>query len=487
MNIIHFNLTKNEKNCNTHQAMLEIILSVAGIRIIRTPLLSQDEVMATSPNPKSVRFSDWINPVFNRLPPMVGVSKFIGAPKSNYAFGSMPREESSLRKIRFIHVANVVSPSTFACSSSCLRKSSCSLIWYCGDLFSTFFILPLELVRTISYSLKHGNYHSKVNAKKQTPKSAPTPLSVLTTTLKELNIMANFNYTQKTTNPELDRLNFQNCDTNHFTKDRTLDYFNTAVAKSAASFDRLNPKAYSRLTNPKQRYFYVCNNPSYIQNMTGRNGETVRSASIFWAGLSTLLRLVTLFDSGEQGYKTYQKVITMKTYLFAGIRRTDLSNQIHSLRILADSEQHARALLARDYVLAFAGRINRTFDKSPLTQAENAVSISGTNTDNGRRTRKPCGFFVPQIHQDGLLTQSKAEFVARSISRNKADYIRTNKANRLSAVVEALPHLLQVGKSITKTDKRKFTMKTPNPTQVVSTSCVNRTFTATEVQGVIYA
>ncbi|WP_446834110.1 host cell division inhibitor Icd-like protein [Testudinibacter sp. P27/CKL/0425] len=48
-------------------------------------------------------------------------------------------------------------------------------------------------------------------------------------------------------------------------------------------------------------------------------------------------------------------------YLFAGIKRLDRTNKIHSLRIEADSERQACALLARDYVLAFAGRINRTF------------------------------------------------------------------------------------------------------------------------------
>ena len=144
------------------------------------------------------------------------------------------------------------------------------------------------------------------------------------------------------------------------TPENRLHYSNFASAKSSASFDRLNLKAYNRY-NSQQRYFYVCNNPFHIQIMTRRNGETARSASIFEAGLSTLLRLVTLFDSGEQGYKTYSKVITMKTYLFAGIRRTDLSNKIHSLRIQANNERQARAILARDYVLAFAGQINRTF------------------------------------------------------------------------------------------------------------------------------
>ena len=52
-------------------------------------------------------------------------------------------------------------------------------------------------------------------------------------------------------------------------------------------------------------------------------------------------------------------------YLFAGIKRLDRTNKIHSLRISATSEREARASLARDYVLAFAGRINRTFAVNP--------------------------------------------------------------------------------------------------------------------------
>ncbi|HJF74432.1 MAG TPA: hypothetical protein K8W15_09675 [Gallibacterium anatis] len=98
-----------------------------------------------------------------------------------------------------------------------------------------------------------------------------------------------------------------------------------------------------------------------------------------------------------------------------------------------------------------------------LALIKNAVggSIASTTTYNGNRTRKTCGFFTPQIHIQGLLTLSdNAEFVARSIRRTKAEFIRTNKASRLYAVVEALPHLLQVGKSFTKTYKRLPTMKT---------------------------
>ncbi|OTA15006.1 hypothetical protein Xbed_03631 [Xenorhabdus beddingii] len=50
--------------------------------------------------------------------------------------GSMPRDWSSLRSMRLIHVAREASPSVFACSSSCCLNSSVNLIWYCGDRFS---------------------------------------------------------------------------------------------------------------------------------------------------------------------------------------------------------------------------------------------------------------------------------------------------------------------------------------------------------------
>ncbi|MFC0323990.1 hypothetical protein ACFFHT_10580 [Gallibacterium melopsittaci] len=88
-----------------------------------------------------------------------------------------------------------------------------------------------------------------------------------------------------------------------------------------------------------------------------------------------------------------------------------------------------------------------------------ACSIASTITVNGHRTRKTCGFFVPQIHTIGRLTLSKAEFVARSIRRTKASN-RTNKASRLTAVVEALLHLLRLANHLLITVKRILTMKT---------------------------
>ena len=48
----------------------------------------------------------------------------------------------------------------------------------------------------------------------------------------------------------------------------------------------------------------------------------------------------------------------MKQFIFAAIRRTDLSNQIQKIRINAGTEQAARAQFARDFVLVLTGKIN---------------------------------------------------------------------------------------------------------------------------------
>ena len=48
----------------------------------------------------------------------------------------------------------------------------------------------------------------------------------------------------------------------------------------------------------------------------------------------------------------------MYQFIFAAIRRTDLTNHIQKIRITADTEQAARAQFARDFVLVLTGKIN---------------------------------------------------------------------------------------------------------------------------------
>lgn len=61
------------------------------------------------------------------------------------------------------------------------------------------------------------------------------------------------------------------------------------------------------------------------------------------------------------------------TYIFIGILRTDLSNQLHKLRIPAKSELQARKQLARDYVLVFAGKIPL---KTHRTSTQDALEVN---------------------------------------------------------------------------------------------------------------
>lgn len=150
----------------------------------------------------------------------------------------------------------------------------------------------------------------------------------------------------------------------------------------------------------------------------------------------------------------------MKQFIFAAIRRTDLSNQIQKIRIIAETEQAARAKFARDFVLVLTGKINlqntvknnRTFAaRSPLSvnnhslpKCEDAGSIESTTTIEGNRNPYQCGIFLPKIHSlhvpKKLGALSYIEFAVQMISRNKAEFIRTNKASRSIVVVESVSH-----------------------------------------------
>lgn len=48
----------------------------------------------------------------------------------------------------------------------------------------------------------------------------------------------------------------------------------------------------------------------------------------------------------------------MKQFIFAAIRRTDLSNRIQKIRINAETERDARAQFACTFILVLAGTIN---------------------------------------------------------------------------------------------------------------------------------
>lgn len=95
----------------------------------------------------------------------------------NQPFGSMPRCCSSLRRIRFIHVASDESPSFFASSSSWARKSSGNRIWYCGDFFNS-------CIDTCNYPNYYLSVITRVvtfELKSNAPKCYRTPRRLTTT------------------------------------------------------------------------------------------------------------------------------------------------------------------------------------------------------------------------------------------------------------------------------------------------------------------
>lgn len=60
----------------------------------------------------------------------------------------------------------------------------------------------------------------------------------------------------------------------------------------------------------------------------------------------------------------------MYQFIFAAIRRTDLSNHLQKIRITTDSERNARAKLAREFVLVLTGRINLRVTKTLVSDTD---------------------------------------------------------------------------------------------------------------------
>ncbi len=108
-------------------------------------------------------------------------------------FGSIPRCCNSLRSIRLIQVANEVSPSALAASSSCALNSSGSRIWYGGDRFSN----GVDMVITLNYYSYMVITIVLTITQKTTPRSGGTHAGRLTKPLNEVTIMAGTQHTPR--------------------------------------------------------------------------------------------------------------------------------------------------------------------------------------------------------------------------------------------------------------------------------------------------
>ena len=95
----------------------------------------------------------------------------------------------------------------------------------------------------------------------------------------------------------------------------------------------------------------------------------------------------------------YKEITQMYQFIFAAIRRTDLTNHIVKIRINADTEQEARKPLAREFVFVLAGRIN----------LQNTVKTDRTFLTNGNNHSLPTVKNVAMISPQSQKTIASRE------------------------------------------------------------------------------
>ncbi|MFZ7298531.1 host cell division inhibitor Icd-like protein [Avibacterium avium] len=143
-----------------------------------------------------------------------------------------------------------------------------------------------------------------------------------------------------------------------------LAYFNTALSNSVEPGNSNLYKAYSntplnacffmRSTNtPKERLKMACS------SMVACYGKGFALCCVpCIAVFQPVTRYRPSLETFAVTLNNQYKEIAMKLFIFAAIRRTDLTNKIYKIRIFAETEMQARAKLAKQFVLIFAGCIN---------------------------------------------------------------------------------------------------------------------------------
>lgn len=146
-----------------------------------------------------------------------------------------------------------------------------------------------------------------------------------------------------------------------------LNYIKSALTKSSASREKLSFQKANNST-PNRAFFvraiYLSNKNSLISDklfpMVERNGQPFVVGCFPFEAVS---HPVTFYRPTVRSLavvpEDYQKETTqMKQFIFAAIRRTDLSNRIQKIRINAETERDARAQFACTFILVLAGKIN---------------------------------------------------------------------------------------------------------------------------------
>lgn len=155
-------------------------------------------------------------------------------------------------------------------------------------------------------------------------------------------------------------------------------YSFSAAAKSAAG--RRNPSKTKATQHAPSVFFSVVASahPFFAQwnschwccqIMVARAGQPSGWPVSFVAGIPTPVRATTPERRNSSGsYQLTKEIAIMATalissrpeftFIFAAIRRADSASRPCMLRTVADDEHAARRVFARDYILAFAGRLS---------------------------------------------------------------------------------------------------------------------------------
>lgn len=205
------------------------------------------------------------------------------------------------------------------------------------------------------------------------------------------------------------------------------------------------------IRTPKEYADFVFNLNPIILSMVERNEQSLTGCLPYVA----VFHLVTFYRPTVESLAVvpenkHMELTQMYQFIFALIRAPQIK-----IRLLADNEQQARSRFTDGDTLLFVGRINQNPLKNNRTSltdgnnhslpvGQNVGSIESTTTIEGNRNPYQCGIFLPKIHSFHVPEKSGAlsyiEFAVQMISRNKAEFIRTNKASRSIAVVESVSH-----------------------------------------------
>ena len=164
--------------------------------------------------------------------------------------------------------------------------------------------------------------------------------------------------------------------------------------KTTASREKLNYLSQANDSTPFNRAFFVRNirtpkeyadfvfnlNP-IILSMVERNGPSLTGCfPVMAVSHPVTFYRPTVRSLAVDSENLSQESTQMYQFIFAAIRRTDLSNHLQKIRITADSERNARAKLAREFVLVLAGKIN--LQNASALSANTFPSISFAEVDH---------------------------------------------------------------------------------------------------------